>query len=64
MKTTQADRVACRMAAQAYRELEVVGRLLDDFEETARQLEDARDRLQVLQVELGSLRRQLHGGAS
>lgn len=62
MKTTSEMRAEMARAASAYKELEGVRWLLDDFEEVARELEGARDRLQVLELEVGALRRQLAGG--
>lgn len=63
VKTTDDLRQRIRATVRAYpNELSELRLLLDDFEELARELEDARDRLQVLELELAELRRQLAGG--
>ncbi len=61
MKTTAEQRRELREIVRGHPGA-TVGLLLDDFEDTARELEDARDRLQVLELELGELRRRNAGG--
>ena len=62
-RTTRSERASLRSAALTH-DLEALDiasgdivALIDDFEEVAKQLEDARDQLQKMTIELGSIPR-------